>query len=93
MKFNVKKITLSEINGFIRKIYTPLITAILIILFSIGIWICYQYVFKIIKIEPSSEMTVERIDSDTLKEVLIERDERRKKLDQVWQNQYPDPFN
>lgn len=93
MKFNPKQITLQEINAFIRKIYAPLLIIILVILLSAGVWICYQHVFKILNIEPSSDMTIERIDKDILKEILIKKDERQKKLNQIWQNKYPDPFN
>lgn len=93
MKFETKKITMDDINGIIKRIYAPLLIAILVILSLISLWICYQYVFKILWIQPSSEMTVEMIDSATLKEVLIQKNERKEKLDRVWISNYPDPFN
>lgn len=93
MKFQVKKITLNDINGIIRRIYAPLLVSVLAVLFLISLWLGYQYVFKILRVEPSSDMTVEKIDAATLKEVLVKQNERKKKLNQVWGDSYPDPFN
>jgi len=94
-KNNSKKIslTLEDISDLIKKIYTPILAAVVGILLIITLILGYQYILKTVGAELRTDISTEEVNQTGLTEILGKLKARQEKMGQVWRSQYPDPFN